>query len=825
MPFNTQFTEQDLLRQIKDVKDNDAAQPFCFILGSGASVSSGIRSGNELAKIWFKELQEDGHQAWLNEEDITLENCGIFYKKLFARRFGVTAQQGNHFLQKEMEGKEPGLGYVILAHIMASSMHNLVITTNFDRMVEDALAYYTKKMPLVLGHETALNYAQNKFDRPTIVKLHRDILLSPLNRDDETGTLKEGWETSLDKILGHYCTIVLGYGGNDGSLMGYLEATKDAEDRQPVLWCERKQDKTPDKLKNALSDKDSLIKIDGFDEFMFKLAKIFDITLPQSEEEIGESTIVTEAKERARGIFNKFKELTEKLSEGREDDESKPLSDSVSALAGRNTWWAEQRKINKIDDKEITTKNRAYLDALQKLPDSHELHGNYANFLRVIKKDNSQAEKFYIKALELDPDHAINNGNYALFLHNVKKDYTQAEKFHKKALKLDPDNPITNNNYASFLKNIKKSDVQAEKLYKKALELDPDNPIINGNYARFLEKIKKDYAQAEEFYKKALKLDPEDADYHGNYASFLKNIKKDNVQAEKFYKKALELEPDDATNNGNYAIFLADIKKDYAQAEKFYKKALELDPEDADYHGNYANFLADIKKDIAQAEEFYKKALELDPEDFIHNSNYANFLMYIKKDMAQAEKFYKKNLKLNPDHPGVNSNYARFLEKIKKDNVQAEEFYKKALELDPDNADYHDNYASFLAKIKQDYTQADKFYKKALKLDPDDVTTNGNYGGFCFVNGQFELGRKILDKLFEQAGEIPPPLLLELWFYRLAHQPEHEKKARTEIKQLLKQGHQSIGWDFSAHIEQARLDGRENIEELITLSKQITELP
>ena len=650
MPFNTQFTEQDLLRQIKDVKESDAAQPFCFILGSGASVSSGIRSGNDLAKIWFEELQEDGHQAWLNEEDITLENCGIFYKKLFARRFGVTAQQGNHFLQKEMEGKEPGLGYVILAHIMASSMHNLVITTNFDRMVEDALAYYTKKMPLVLGHETALNYAQNKFDRPTIVKLHRDILLSPLNRDDETGTLKEGWETSLDKILGHYCTIVLGYGGNDGSLMGYLEATKDAEDRQPVLWCMRKQGKTPDKLNNALSDKDSLIKIDGFDEFMFKLAKIFDITLPQSKSEIDKSDIVTEAKERAGKIVSKFENLKAQLSEAKDDGKSNHLSDSLSDWLGEDDWWAEQRKINKIDDKEITTKNRAYLDALQKLPDSPELHGSYANFLRTIKKDNVQAEKFYQKALELDPDHAINNGNYAIFLVDIKKDNVQAEKFHK-----------------------------------KALELDPDNPNKNGNYANFLADIKKDYAQAEEFYKKALKLDPEDADYHGNYAIFLADIKKDNVQAEEFYKKALRLDPDHANNNGNYASFLKNIKKDNVQAEKFYKKALELDPEGADYRGNY--------------------------------------------------------------------------------------------------------------------------------------------GGFCFVNGQPELGRKILDKLFEQADDIPPDLLLEIWFYRLAHQPEHEKKARTEIKQLLKQGHQSIGWDFSAHIEQARLDGRENIDELITLSKQITELP
>ena len=685
MPFNTQFTEQDLLRQIKDVKESDAAQPFCFILGSGASVSSGIRSGNELAKIWFEELQEDGHQAWLNEEDITLENCGIFYKKLFARRFGVTAQQGNHFLQKEMEGKEPGLGYVILAHIMASSMHNLVITTNFDRMVEDALAYYTKKMPLVLGHETALNYAQNKFDRPTVVKLHRDILLSPLNRDDETGTLKEGWETSLDKILGHYCTIVLGYGGNDGSLMGYLEATKDAEDRQPVLWCMRKQGKTPDKLNNALSDKDSLIKIDGFDEFMFKLAKIFDITLPQSKSEIDKSDIVTEAKERAGKIVSKFENLKAQLSEAKDDGKSNHLSDSLSDWLGEDDWWSEQRKINKIDDKEIIEKSRAYLTALQKFPDSHELHGNYANFLRVIKKDNSQAEKFYIKALELDPDHAINNGNYALFLHNVKKDYTQAEKFHKKALELDPDHPGVNSNYARFLEKIKKDDMHAEKLYKKVLELEPDHATNNGNYANFLVHIKKDIVQAEKFYKKALELDPDNPNKNGNYANFLADIKKDNVQAEKFYKKALELEPDHGTNNGNYAIFLADIKKDNVQAEKFYKKALEL--------------------------------------------------------------------------------------------------------------------------------------------EPDHATNNGNYGGFCFVNGQFELGRKILDKLFEQAGDIPPDLLLELWFYRLAHQPEHEKKARTEIKQLLKQGHQSIGWDFSAHIEQARLDGRENIEELMALSKQITELP
>ena len=576
--YKTDRTESELLQLIKDVKTNKAAQPFCFILGSGASVSSGIPSGNKLAKAWFEELQQIEMQDWLDSEKIDADNCDTFYTKLFEQRFRMTPEQGNQFLQKIMEDKEPSLGYVILAHIMANTIHNLVITTNFDRMVEDALSYYTKKMPLVFGHETAINYAQNKFDRPTVVKLHRDILLSPLNSSKETETLQMGWEDALDRILEHYCVIVLGYGGNDGSLMGYLKESKDKINRQPIFWCIRKGDNPPNQLEDALSTKDYLIGIDGFDEFMFKLARIFEIKLPETESEINDSIIIKDAKERATEIVKKIEQLKKQLSE-QKDEQSEALSESVGDWLGNNDWWALQREINKIDNKQIDEKNTAYLNALEKLPDNLNLFNNYAVFLQTIKKNHVQAEEYYKKALKLDPENAVINGNYAVFLTDIKKDHVQAEEYYKKALKLDPEDARINASYANFLQTIKKNHVQAEEYYKKALKLDPENAVINGNYAVFLKEIKKDHTQAEAYYKKALKLDPEDAGINASYANFLKDIKKDHTQAEAYYKKALKLDPEDAGINASYANFLKDIKKDHVQAEEYYKKALELDPE------------------------------------------------------------------------------------------------------------------------------------------------------------------------------------------------------------------------------------------------------
>ena len=59
-----------------------------------------------------------------------------------------------------MERAEPSFGYSVLAKILAETRHRVVITTNFDNLVADALSLYTSKHPLVCGHESLSIFAK-----------------------------------------------------------------------------------------------------------------------------------------------------------------------------------------------------------------------------------------------------------------------------------------------------------------------------------------------------------------------------------------------------------------------------------------------------------------------------------------------------------------------------------------------------------------------------------------------------------------------------------------------------------------------------------------
>jgi len=87
--------------------------------------------------------------------------------------------------------------------------------------------------------------------------------------------------------------------------------------------------------------------------------------------------------------------------------------------------------------------------------------GNYANFLRRIRKDYDKAEEHYQKALALEPESANSNSSHAIFLTNIRKDYDKAEEYYQKALVLDPDYANYNANYAQlFLITSRKSEAE-----------------------------------------------------------------------------------------------------------------------------------------------------------------------------------------------------------------------------------------------------------------------------------------------------------------------------------------------------------------------------
>lgn len=96
----------------------------------------------------FEELEN----AWQNARETGKALPSKYYFDIYKLRFHANPRKGYSYLEKIMERCDPSLGYHTLAKLLTEdNQNNLVITTNFDSLVEDALFLYTDKKPLVVS--------------------------------------------------------------------------------------------------------------------------------------------------------------------------------------------------------------------------------------------------------------------------------------------------------------------------------------------------------------------------------------------------------------------------------------------------------------------------------------------------------------------------------------------------------------------------------------------------------------------------------------------------------------------------------------------------
>src|ERR1041385_2960643 len=499
-----------------------ADKRFALFLGAGCSVTSGIPAAGALVKDhWIPRLQgyhvseHKDLDVWVKQviPDYDSANPAGSYGSLIDKLF-LWPEDRQREIEALCEGRTPSFGYAVLAQLIAHSTgrFNVVLTTNFDDLIADALYLYTDARPLVIHHESLATYIRPTRTRPLIVKLHGDHRLSPRNTALETESLAQEIQRHTAMVLHDRGIIFMGYGGCDHGILKMLNDLPREALPFGAYWIHPEEPQG--QVREWLAHRQGVwVRSGWFDEVMLLVRNEFNLPHPSPD--------------RFTKIFDeyqqKFKELSTAIQEKPNSQAGvRALKEAVtSAEAVLPDYWKAIYEANRLEKQNPDRADDVYRQGIAQFPAAAVLLGSYALFLHQVRKDFEAAEPMYKRALEADPKNATNIGNYAVFLKAIRKDYDSADALYKRSLEVDPKNATNIGNYANFLSDIRKDYDAADATYRRALEADPKNANNLGNYAFYLYHVRKDYEAAEVMYKRALEADPRYANAYANLAGML----------------------------------------------------------------------------------------------------------------------------------------------------------------------------------------------------------------------------------------------------------------------------------------------------------------
>lgn len=613
---------KQLVRAVQEGRSN--AERFCFIIGAGASVSSGIPMGAELECQWMKELEETPgleeirevakalgshldnkfdkiEEDWkkVKEARTTKGSSAVlpseYYFDIYKLRFFPNHRNGYHYLERIMANKNPGFGYHPLALMLTDGTgSNLVITTNFDSLVEDALFLYTDEKPLVINHELLAEYAGDaNIKRPIIAKVHRGIFFDPLNQPEETNELKGKWSDVLESVFQNYTPIVIGYGGGDNSLMHLLE-DDGIKMKNGIYWCYYEKYGLPnDKIQTLIQKKNGyLVRTAGFDATMLALGNALfpdKIGVHEAEEYLNKRTSAQIA-----NYEMEYKKLTEleHSPDGVTAQEQTSQSDAdfkleIEKMVERSNVSEKERQVQK-----------------QMTAWDHRRRGNRYYDLGQYEK----AIESYSAAIDIQPNNAYfyNDRGRA---YNSLGEYWKAISDFDKAIKLDTEFAVAYNNRGYAYNGLGEYD-KAISDFDKAVKLEPEFAVAYSNRGHAYNGLG-EYNKAISNFDKAIELNPKLTAAYGNRGDAYSSLEEYDKAISDF-DKAIELNPTlvVAYNNRGYVY---NCLEEYDKAISDFATAIELDPKYANPYKHYG-CLWKKRGDFTKALELLTKAIELNPQ-------------------------------------------------------------------------------------------------------------------------------------------------------------------------------------------------------------------
>lgn len=281
------------IRSFKQNKDTACA----FLLGAGASISSGIQSANDCIWDWkkdiftssnpnssefFQNIKSDSVKAkiqeWIDgQQSYPALNSPEEYSFYAECAYPIEEDRRKYFLNLCYD-KEPYIGYKLLCLLSKYNIVQSVWTTNFDGLVERA-AHQLNITPISINLDNAQGIYRTQDKKELLyISLHGDYKYSRLKN---TATELDSQESIFIEVLKHYFVdknlVVIGYSGRDHSLMTALRQAFSQHGAGRLYWCGH-GNTIPKEVESLITSIQSIgreayyISTDGFDSTLITIA-------------------------------------------------------------------------------------------------------------------------------------------------------------------------------------------------------------------------------------------------------------------------------------------------------------------------------------------------------------------------------------------------------------------------------------------------------------------------------------------------------------------------------------------------------------------------
>lgn len=223
---------------------------FALILGSGLSRAAEIPTGWEITTDLVRRVataqgveDQDDWAKWYAETEGKEPN----YSELLAELATTPSERRailHSYIEPNDEDREEGrkmptAGHRAIAYLVQEGYIRVIVTTNFDRLMENALREVGVE-PTVITSPDALKGAEPLTHSTCyILKLHGDYKDARiLNTDEELNAYPDDYNTLLDRIFDEHGLIVCGWSGEwDHALRAAIERAPNR--RYPMFWASR----------------------------------------------------------------------------------------------------------------------------------------------------------------------------------------------------------------------------------------------------------------------------------------------------------------------------------------------------------------------------------------------------------------------------------------------------------------------------------------------------------------------------------------------------------------------------------------------------------